>query len=99
MNLHDLKIETLTGHIFFAFTDSDFEEKFDTFEEMRKYAKENYKKEHHNVVHITAFVYNSFYNTNEPYDTLKVNKRNYKKIVPQFINECKKRILDDINNN
>ena len=93
------KVSIPTGYIFFSFTDGDYEERFNMFSEMKNYAKNNYLREYHNDIHFAAFVYNSFCNCIEPYDSIKVNARTSKKAYSEFSERCTNEILKNISNN
>jgi glycerophosphoryl diester phosphodiesterase len=87
-------VKTSEGQIIFAFTDSDYEVKKETFAEMKQFAKDNYKKEYQNDILFSAFHYNNFYNCSEPIDGIRVNSKTSQKDYNKF----KSRIIQEYGN-
>lgn len=84
--------KTSYGELIFAFSDCDYEERMNTYKEMKEYAKKNYKKEYWDV-HFAAFGYNSYYNCIEPIDGIEVTSKTSKKTYNEFIEKIKKEYL------
>ena len=80
-------IKTTNGQKYCCVTDGDYEEKKETFAEMKQFAKDHYKKGYHKDIHFTAFYHNDFYNCTEPIDDIKVDAKTPKKDYDKFISE------------
>ena len=62
--------------IYFGFSDFDYEEMFQTFKEMKKFAIQNYRKKHQNDILYSAALYVSDYEVIEPITGVKITNEN-----------------------
>lgn len=78
---------TTFGFVCFFFSDCDCVDRFDTYDEMKAYAKENYARAYQGV-RFMGWIYNGYHNCWEAWnDGIEVKKNTPKKVMRAYIEQ------------